>query len=360
MPHGYCFRWTPAILEMHVASDLVIGLAYVLIPVGLYRLHRRRPDLDFGWLFIFFSIFIVTCGLTHWFAVWNIWHADYWTEGIVKVVTALASLPTALLLWRALPKIIALPSHEAMARANSDLEGANRELRAFTETAAHDLRSPLAAVRLMLAKVARVAGPDLSDDARWPLRRVTEEIERMSGVVEARLRLAALAREPMVPAAVDLSAIADRIATRLALADPAAHVTVTVEPVLVVWGDAALLDVLIDNLLSNAWKFTAGREARTIRVERRVFGGAERICVTDDGVGFDMARAGELFKPLARLHDPAQFPGHGIGLATAARIVERHGGGIGIESAPGRGTTVWFWLPKPAGGGAARADRADG
>lgn len=331
---------------MHVASDLVIGLAYVLIPVGLYRLHRRRPDLDFGWLFIFFSLFIVACGLTHWFAVWNIWHADDWTEGVVKVVTAVASLPTAVLLWKALPQIIELPSHAALSLANSELEGANLELRTFTETAAHDLRSPLAAVGLMLAKVARVAGPEL-----------TEEIERMSSVVEARLRLAALAREPMMPTAVDLSEIAERIATRLALADPAANVTVAVEPVLVVWGDAALLDVLIDNLLSNAWKFTVGCETSQISVGRRIVADAERICVADNGVGFDMRRVGELFKPLARLHEASRFPGHRIGLATAARIVERHGGGIGIESAPGRGTTVWFWLPKP---GAVAAPRPDG
>jgi signal transduction histidine kinase len=341
-PHGYCFQWTPAVLGMHVISDVLIGLAYFLIPVGLYVLHRRRPDLDFGFLFITFGAFIAACGLTHWLAAWNLWHAEYWIEGIVKAVTAAISIPAAYALWKALPKIVSLPSHEALTRANGELQEANRELEAFTETASHDLRSPMHGVVLLLQATAETAAADLKPPDQRALARAISEIKRMSVVVDARLRLARIAREPLNRRDVDLTEIVGHVADRLRRVEPDARVALTVDRGLRINADPDLIDVLMENLLANAWKFTQYRPQRAIHVGRRVADGVEQIYVRDNGVGFDMAQAGHLFRPLERLHDAKQFPGSGIGLATAARIIARHGGTIGIASAPDAGTTVFF------------------
>ncbi len=116
MPHGYCFLWNPGLVWLHAISDLLIALAYIAIPLTLIYFTRRRKDLPFNWMFVCFGVFIVACGLTHAVAVWNLWHADYWLSGGIKAITALASLPTAVLLVQMVPRALALPSPEDLRR----------------------------------------------------------------------------------------------------------------------------------------------------------------------------------------------------------------------------------------------------
>ena len=133
MPHGYCFSWRPDILWLHVVSDVLITAAYYLIPLALIYLVRNRKDLAFHWMFSLFGLFILSCGTTHLMGIWTLWHPVYRLEGAVKAVTALASLPTALVLLRVLPKIIALPSPEQLRLTNAALNyeiAEHREARA--------------------------------------------------------------------------------------------------------------------------------------------------------------------------------------------------------------------------------------
>ncbi len=109
-PHGYCLLWNPALIWTHVVSDLLIAAAYFSIPLALISLVRRRKDLEFSGMFWLFALFILSCGLTHILAVWNLWHGDYGLEAVVKAVTAAASIPTAILLWPLIPRALALPS----------------------------------------------------------------------------------------------------------------------------------------------------------------------------------------------------------------------------------------------------------
>jgi PAS domain S-box-containing protein len=117
MPHGYCYLWLPDLVLLHTISDSIIVLSYYSIPVGLTVLIRKRRDLSFDYIFALFAIFIFACGTTHVLQIWNIWHNNYYLEGMVKAVTAAASLLTAVILWPLLPKVITLPSPTQMAAA---------------------------------------------------------------------------------------------------------------------------------------------------------------------------------------------------------------------------------------------------
>lgn len=121
MPHGHCFLWTPSLLWIYVASDFVIAASYFSIPFALWYFVQKRRDLPFAWMFSMFGVFVLACGSTHLFAVWNIWHADYWADAGIKAFTAIASAATAILFWPLIPKALTIPSH-------AQLESANREL----------------------------------------------------------------------------------------------------------------------------------------------------------------------------------------------------------------------------------------
>jgi signal transduction histidine kinase/ActR/RegA family two-component response regulator len=122
MPHGMCYQWQPGILALHVIADALIALAYFSIPFTLLYFVRRRKDLEFNWIYVCFAVFIIACGLTHLMEVWTVWEPVYWLSGGVKAVTALASVPTAILLVRLVPTALRLPSPAALRRANQRLE----------------------------------------------------------------------------------------------------------------------------------------------------------------------------------------------------------------------------------------------
>ena len=133
MPHGYCYLWDRGLVWLHFTSDVLIALSYFSIPITLLYFVRKRRDLPFHWMFVCFGVFIVACGTTHVMEIWTLWHADYWVAGAVKAVTAMASVPTAILLVQLVPKAIALPSPDELARSNSKLTKANEALRQSEE-----------------------------------------------------------------------------------------------------------------------------------------------------------------------------------------------------------------------------------
>ena len=142
LPHGYCFTWNPTLLWTHVASDSLIGAAYVSIPLTLVHLVRRRTDMPFNWIVMLFAIFIVSCGATHWIEVWTVWHPDYWLAGNVKLITAVASVLTAGALVRLVPKILSIPTLSQLTQAKTALE-AEVASRRRAEEALREERSEL-------------------------------------------------------------------------------------------------------------------------------------------------------------------------------------------------------------------------
>lgn len=149
MPHGHCYLWNPGVVWLHVIADSLIALAYYSIPFTLVYFVRQRKDLVFHWMFLCFAVFIVACGTTHLMEIWNIWQPTYWLSGVIKGLTALASLPTAVLLIGLVPKALALPSPAQLAAANQALKNEIAE-RKQTET---KLRESEERFRLLVSRV---------------------------------------------------------------------------------------------------------------------------------------------------------------------------------------------------------------
>ena len=344
LPHGHCYMWSPGVLWMNVIADILIAMAYFTIPFALLYIARRRRDLPFDWLVVCFGVFIVACGLTHVMDVWNVWHSNYWLEGIVKVLTAAASVPTAILLWRFLPGILQLPSQRQLRDANESLARANRELEAFTASVSHDLRSPLTTIAGQ-AGLLELSLPDATDEQKRRLLRIQSSVRQMSELIEALLVLSRISRQTLHREIVDVTALAESIVQDMRQKDPARNVEVVIQPNMAVHGDRRLVGDLFQNLIGNAWKFTSKTGQPRIEIGQSSGGSLATLYIRDNGAGFDMAYEQKLFKPFQRLHGTADFDGSGVGLATVARIIDRHGGRIWAEGKPNQGAVFYFTLP---------------
>ncbi|WP_372656382.1 PAS domain S-box protein [Hydrogenophaga sp.] len=237
-----------------------------------------------------------------------------------------------------------------VADRTAELSLANQELDSFAYTVSHDLRAPLRAMEGYSQILVSEYGDRLTDDAKNCLQQITAASEKMSGLIEGILALSRSARDELRLDTVDLSELASRRLAELARSDPSRQVNCSVQPGLQVTGDARMMDALITNLVSNAWKYTGKTEAANIHFFARSDEGRTWFCMADNGAGFDPAYAEQLFQPFQRLHQEDQFPGIGIGLATVQRIVQRHGGNIVAEAAPGQGATFSFTVASAATG----------
>jgi signal transduction histidine kinase len=237
----------------------------------------------------------------------------------------------------------------ALSDRSRELELANRELESFNYSASHDLRAPLRAIdgfsRVVHDRYANL----LDAEGRGYLERVRANAQRMGQIIDDLLRLSRLSRQELHVAEVDLAELARAVVGRLREAEPTRSVGVRIPDRVPAHGDLSLLDVALQNLLGNAWKFTGTKAEARIEFGVGSRGGHAAFFVRDDGAGFDPGYAARLFQPFQRLHSAAEFPGTGIGLATVQRIVHRHGGEVWAEGKPGEGATFWFTLPGSEG-----------
>lgn len=229
-------------------------------------------------------------------------------------------------------------------RRTAQLEAANRELEAFSFSVSHDLRAPLRTIDGFGQEIAEDHGDKLDAEARRLLDRMRLAAQRMSQLIDDLLKLARVTRSDMQLEEVDLSSLVRQVAQDLQRVEPRRKVRWVVRDGVRARGDARLLQVALENLLGNAWKFTAKHVQATIEFGVQSVDGREAFFVRDDGAGFDPAYAHKLFESFQRLHSSTDFEGTGIGLATARRIVERHGGHIWAESAVEKGATFYFTL----------------
>jgi PAS domain S-box-containing protein len=257
----------------------------------------------------------------------------------------------------------------------AQLEASNRELEAFCYSVSHDLRAPLRSIDAFSQLVREDYGAKLDAQGHQYLNTVAEASRQMARLIDDLLHLSRVTRIEMYRQPVSLTALAEHVVAGFRQLEPRRQVEIKIAPDLMASGDERLLRIVLDNLLSNAWKFTgkkpsariefgvqewtgegvanangngngngvnvgAGAGAGKVRAGERVF------FVRDDGAGFDMQYAGKLFGAFQRLHSGDDFPGHGVGLATVQRIVNRHGGQIWAQSALGEGATFYFTLPE--------------
>jgi signal transduction histidine kinase len=229
----------------------------------------------------------------------------------------------------------------------SRLAEASTELESFSYAISHDLRTPLRAIDGFSRTLQAEYGSNLDGQGRRYLERIRAGTQRMAELIDDLISLSRITRATLKRERVDLGAIARRVLSGLATREPERMVEQAVANDLVAEGDARLSVVLLENLLGNAWKFSARQPQARIEVTSEWRDGGLVFLVRDNGAGFHMDYAKRLFEPFQRLHSASEFPGTGIGLASAHRIVTRHGGRIWAQAAPGQGATFYFTLGEP-------------
>ena len=227
----------------------------------------------------------------------------------------------------------------------AELQQANNNLESFSYSVSHDLRAPLRTLSGYSEVLLEDYGDRLDEAGRGYLGRIQAASERMATLIDDLLLLSRVSRVQVNLVPVDLSAEAAAIAAELQFRDPGRRVRVTIQAGVQVMADRGLIRTVVQNLIENAWKFTAKGDDATIEFASTAAEDGQVCCyVRDNGAGFDPAYAAKLFKPFERLHDAADFPGTGIGLASVARIVERHGGRVWADGTVGGGATFYFTL----------------
>jgi PAS domain S-box-containing protein len=227
----------------------------------------------------------------------------------------------------------------------AELQAANEELESFGYTVAHDLRAPLRAMEGFSHALIEDYGEHVDGEARLYLHQIIRGSEHLGELIDGLLQLSRSVRGELRRDRIDLSALAGQILAELGGTDPARKVSFQIEPALRARGDGRMMEIVMRNLLGNAWKYTARTREPVIRVYLSYEAGQPMFHVADNGTGFNMAHSEKLFRPFQRLHRQDEFPGIGIGLATVQRIVHRHGGQIRGTSAPGQGADFCFSLP---------------
>jgi PAS domain S-box-containing protein len=242
-------------------------------------------------------------------------------------------------------------AEEEVRRLNKDLQrslfelkAVNIELEAYSYSVSHDLRAPLRHIEGFTNAMIEDCAPALNETCKDHLDRVVSASRRMAQLIDALLNMARLTKRQLREKSVDLSGLAEVVIHELRKKQPERQVEVAIAPRIKVRGDTDMLRTVLENLLDNAWKFTSKHPAAKIEFGATESGGKTVYFVRDDGAGFDMRYTDKLFQPFKRLHTESEFPGLGIGLAIAHRIIIRHGGRIWAEGNVEKGATFYFTL----------------
>jgi signal transduction histidine kinase len=235
----------------------------------------------------------------------------------------------------------------ALAARDVQLAAAHREIDTFVNAASHDLRAPLRILTGFTEALQDELGDSIHGEAASFLAEILKASERMEGLIDGLLSLSRCAHAEIHHEKLDMSTLAELVFYELRHGKNSREVDCQVEPGLEAYGDVRLVTTLLRNLIGNAWKFSSRVERPAIRVSGARRDGMNWFVVEDNGAGFDMAQADRLWKPFTRLHRQDEFPGHGIGLATAHRIVTRHGGEVSAQGMPDAGAIFEFSLPPP-------------
>lgn len=354
MPHGMCYLWLPEILWMHVVADAVITLAYYSIPAGLVFFMRKRPDVHFGRLGALFAAFIFLCGTTHLFGIWVVWHGDYGVQGLLKTLTAIVSIATAVAMWKLLPMVLKIPSRQQLAdqiadataeltETNERLLQTNAELENFVSIASHDMKEPLRTLVAFSQLLERDLVGEIPDNVRTDLRHIRSATRTMQNLVQDLLDLARTSHADLriEPVAVD-----DCVDEALELCNGKLEeldVEIEREPLPTVLGDKTLIAHIYQNLLSNALKFAKPGCKPQIKLTAEPGGnGFVVLGVADRGIGIAAEWRSRIFEPFQRLHGRGEYEGSGIGLAICRKAVARLGGRIWAEGEEGHGTQFKF------------------
>ncbi len=381
-PHGICLLWRPELIWTHVAADSLIGIAYFSIPVALAYFVSHRDDIQFGWVFWAFAFFILACGTTHFLSIYTLWVPDYGFEAIVKIITAGLSVFTAIALWLLLPKLLRIPSAEALHRMNEELERQieerNAAIAAFEAEKAERLKTEdmLRQAQKMEA-VGQLTG-GTAHDFNNLLTVVVGNLEKLEdkfrddpkvaraikGAMEGASRGAALTqkllafgrRQPLAPQCADVNEL---IANMADLMHRAVGETIAIDMQLPagIWPvqvDCNQLENALLNLAVNARDAMPQGGRLTIQTRNvmdpligeglTVRGAFTQISVVDTGEGMDADVIDRAFEPFFTTKPVGA--GSGLGLSQVYGFVKQSNGYVDIESTMNSGTTIKIFLPR--------------
>jgi len=340
--HGYCYLRNPKMIGLHVISDLLIGFAYVSISLTLaYLVFKASKNIPFNWVFLAFGLFIVSCGFTHFMEVWVVWQPVYWLSGYVKVITAAASVATAVALFPLVPKVFALIESVKQAEARrKEIEVLNTELERFNYSVAHDLRAPLRAAGGLAQILAADYAPRLDAEGQDMLHRIQTATKRMDAMLSDLLKYSGITSQNVELKPLEMRSAIDHAlnALRDEMAERHARVEVPATLPKVIASDT-LLSLVFQNLIANAIKFVAPGLPPVVRISTSTDGDRVTVRVQDNGIGIPQHQRERVFRMFERLH--SGFPGTGIGLTIVKRAVERMNGTIVLGETPSDGGTAF-------------------
>ncbi|WP_162525171.1 sensor histidine kinase [Rariglobus hedericola] len=349
MPHEFCYLRDPKLVWLHVVSDCLIGLAYVSISSTLaYLVYKASKGIPFHWVFLAFGLFIVSCGLTHFMEVWVIWEPVYWLSGYVKVITAAASVATAIVLFPLVPKIFKLiESARKSEERRLEIEQLNQELERFNYSVAHDLRAPLRGIAGFSGILREDYAAQLPPEALDYLDKMQQSVGKMDTLISDLLKYAVLSRQAMKLKPVALDEVLRSTITLMDADITLRNATISApQPLPVIVSDAVMLQVIFRNLIGNGIKFTAAGVRPEVTITGEIKKGVATILFTDNGLGIPDEAKDRIFGLFERFHP--EYSGTGIGLPMVQRATERLNGKIGFTSAP-TGTGTCFWVQLPVG-----------
>ncbi len=342
MPHEFCYLRDPKLVWLHVSADALIGIAYLSISGTLaYLVYKASKGIPFNWVFLAFGLFIVSCGFTHFIEIWVIWEPVYWLSGYVKVVTAAASVATAVALFPLVPKIFALiHSARQSEQRRVEIEQLNQELERFNYTVAHDLRGPLRGISGYSQILREDFGAGLPPEAIEHFDRIQASVGKMDALISDLLKYAVITRQKLRLTSVPLAEVVS--STTALMAAEIGHrnaEVVTIGPLPVVLGDATLLQVVLQNLIGNAIKFVDPAIRPRVEISAETNSKTVSVYITDNGIGIPVEARERIIGLFERLNP--HHPGTGIGLSIVHRAVERMNGKLTIGSSPhGSGTRI--------------------
>jgi signal transduction histidine kinase len=407
MPHGHCYFWKTEIVAMNVGGDSLIMLAYYSIPFMLFYFAKKRQDLTHKYVFLLFGAFILACGTTHLIDMITVWVPIYRLGGLVKVITAILSVGTAILLWRSLPALLSLPSHEQLAATNAqlqteiterervqaelrvvngelemrvqerteqlvaankrleeeiavrkeaekalkqknrELERSNIDLDNFVYCASHDLKSPVLNIEGLL-DVLKEEMPAPDENVSQLLQRLDKSVVQIVRTIQDLTEVSALQQngEAFTVSQTDIEQVLQEVEINLADIMERSHATVESDFAAqpVLQINRKDLKSILYNLLSNSLKYKHSARHPYIKISSRIKENYIFLSVADNGIGIDLS-GGEkkLFKLFKRMHDHVE--GSGVGLYIVKRIVDNYDGSIAVTSKVGQGTTFTIRFP---------------
>ncbi len=360
----HCGIWSDFHGWLYILSDFAIWAAYFAIPFLLYRIISKRKDLPFPKMLWLFSAFIFLCGTSHFLDAVIFWWPAYRLSALVRFATAAVSISTVFALYKALPMIFNLRTVDQLEAEICERKKAEEETRhlqihkkaaedlmakkdEFISIASHELKTPVTSVKACLQLLERAALKEQSLKDLSPfVTKAVRQIDKLSHIVNDLLDVSRIqsGQLELYKTSFNLMEMIKDCADQFRIMDSRHSIRIDGDPHLTVLADRSRLDQVICNLLTNAFKYSPENKLVLISLKSSE-NGTVKVEITDHGIGIPEEKSKQIFDRFYRVEDTSQyFQGVGLGLYIASQIVKQHGGTIGVNSTPGKGSTFWFTI----------------